>query len=202
MSNSTFWGVQVHHEQKLQVIIKEIDLLVKLSPSNFSASCKASARVCKGIKEFRDSVEPNADQSYRLNQLHAAVDQSASQLMQSMVNLRKDRRLHGDWARFAKLDIIRLKDELLALREFLIVNLNSFKPISRSIGMNSVDLEILLEVLQKERAISERTFVMLTVHLAQNAQSKPEDPKIIEQISRISAHLSELHEIREASNDA
>jgi hypothetical protein len=192
----------MYHKQKLQGLIKEIDLLVKLSPSSFSASCKGSAKLCKSIREFREAIEPNVNQSDRLNQLHAAVDQAASQLMQSLINLRKDRRLRGDWARFAKRDLIRLKDELLALREFLIVNLNSFKQSSLSIGVHSVDLERLLEVLQKERAISERTFVMLTAHLAQNGRFKPKDQKIIEQISRISAHLSELHEIREASGNA
>jgi hypothetical protein len=192
----------MHHKQKLQGLIKEIDLLVKLSPSSFSASCKGSAKVCKGLREFRDAIEPNVNQSDRLNQLHAVVDQAASQLTQSLVNLRKDRRLRGDWARFAKRDIIRLKDELLALREFLVVNLNSFKPSSLSSERLSIDLERLLEVLQKERAISEGTFVMLTVHLAQNGRSKPKDQKIIEQISRISAHLSELHEIREVTGNA
>lgn len=192
----------MYHKQKLQGLIKEIDWIVKLSPSSFSASCKSSANVCKAIREFRDAIEPNVNQSDRLNQLHAAVDQAACQLTQSLVNLRKDRRLSGDWARFAKRDLTRLKDELLALREFLLVNVNSFKPNSLSIELHSVDLERLLEVLQKERAISERTFVMLTVHLAQNGRYKPKDPKIIEQISRISAHLSELHEIREASDNA
>jgi hypothetical protein len=202
MNNSTCWAVKMYHKQKLQSLIKEIDLIVKLSPSSISASCKGSAKVCKAIREFREAIEPNVNQSDRLNQLHAAVDQAACQVTQSLVNLRKDRRLRGDWTRFAKRDIIRLKDELFALREFLLVNVNSFKPNSVSIGMHSLDLERLLEVLQKERAISERTFVMLTVHLAQNGRSKPKDQKIIEQISRISVNLSELHEIREASDNA
>jgi hypothetical protein len=192
----------MYHKQKLQSLIKEIDLIVELSPSSFSASCKGSAKVCKAIREFREAIEPNVNQSDGLNKIYAAVDQSVSQLKQSLVNLRKDRRLRGDWARFAKRDIIRLKDELLALREFLVVNSNSFKPSSLSSERLGIDLERLLEVLQKERAISERTFVMLTVHLAQNGRSRPKDQKIIEQISRISAHLSELHEIREASNNA
>jgi hypothetical protein len=192
----------MYHKQKLQGLIKEIDLIVKLSPSSFSASCKGSAKVCKAIREFREAIEPNVNQRDGLNKLYAAVDQSVSQLTQSLVNLRKDRRLRGDWARFAKRDIIRLKDELLALREFLVVNLNSFKPISPSIGVYSENLERLLEILQKERAISERTFVMLTTHLAQNGRSRPKDQKIIEQISRISVHLSELHEIRMVIGDA
>lgn len=192
----------MYHKQKLQGLIKEIDLIVKLSPSSFSASCKGSAKVCKAIREFREAIEPNVNQRDGLNKLYAAVDQSVSQLTQSLVNLRKDRRLRGDWARFAKRDIIRLKDELLALREFLVVNLNSFKPISPSIGVYSENLERLLEILQKERAISERTFVMLTTHLAKNGRSRPKDQKIIEQISRISVHLSELHEIRMVIGDA
>jgi hypothetical protein len=88
------------------------------------------------------------------------------------------------------------------LREFLVVNSDSFKPLSHSIGMRCINLERLLEELQKERAISERTFVMLTVYLARKGLSRSEDPKIIEQISSISTHLSELQKIREVSGDA
>jgi hypothetical protein len=192
----------MYHKQKFQDLIKEIDSLIKLSPSSLSASHKASSKVCKGIREFRDAIDPSVTQSDRLDQLHAAVDQATSQLMRSMANARKDRRLREDWARFAKRDIIRLKDELLALREFLVVNSDSFKPISRSIGIDGVNLDTLLEDLQKEGAISERTFVMLTVHLARNGRSRSEDHKIIEQILHISTHLSELHKIREVSGDA
>jgi hypothetical protein len=177
-------------------------LLVKLSPSSLSASCNASTKVCNGIREFRDAIDPSVTQGDKLNQLHAAVDQATSQLVRSIANIRKDGRLREDWARFAKCDMTRLKDDVLALREFLVVNSDSFKPLSHSIGMRCINLERLLEELQKERAISERTFVMLTVYLARKGLSRSEDPKIIEQISSISTHLSELQKIREVSGDA
>jgi len=187
------------HESTLEGLLNEIDGLVKLSSSNFSEASKRGAAICKAIEEFKDAVEPNTSQRDGLNQLFAAVDRAAGQLTQCMLNLRKDRRLRGDWARFAQRDLIRLKDEVLALREFLVSNANSFKPSSRMSARPSVDLEKLLEVLHEDNAISERTFVMLTAHLAQNGRSKPKDPAIIEQISRISAYLSELHEIRRVS---
>jgi len=190
------------HELTLESLLKEIDGLVKLSSSNFSAAGKRGEAVCKAIKEFKDAIEPDARQHDSLNQLFAAVDRAAGQLTQSVLNLQKDRRLRGDWARFARRDLIRLKDEVLALREFLVANANSFKPSSRVSARPSVDLERLLKVLHEDNAISERTFVMLTAHLAQNGRSKPKDPAIIEQISRISAYLSELHEIRRVSGDA
>ena len=190
------------HELTLESLLKEIDGLVKLSSSNFSAAGKRGEAVCKAIKEFKDAIEPDAGQHDGLNQLFAAVDRAAGQLTQSVLNLQKDRRLRGDWARFARRDLIRLKDEVLALREFLVANANSFKPSSRASARPSVDLERLLKVLHEDNAISERTFVMLTAHLAQNGRSKPKDPAIIEQISRISAYLSELHEIRRVIGDA
>jgi len=190
------------HELTLESLLKEIDGLVKLSSSNFSAAGKRGEAVCKAIKEFKDAIEPDARQHDSLNQLFAAVDRAAGQLTQSVLNLQKDRRLRGDWARFARRDLIRLKDEVLALREFLVANANSFKPSSRASARPSVDLEKLLEVLHEDNAISERTFVMLTAHLVQNGRSKPKDPAIIEQISRISTYLSELHEIRRVIGDA
>jgi len=190
------------HEPTLEGLLKEIDGLVKLSSSNFSAAGKRGEAVCKAIKEFENVIEPNAPQRDSLNQLFAAVDCAAGKLTQSVLNLRKDRRLRGDWARFARRDLIRLKDGVLALREFLVANANSFKSSSRASARPSVDLEKLLEVLHEDNAISERTFVMLTAHLAQNGRSKPKDPAIIEQISRVSTYLSELHEIRRVSGDA
>jgi len=190
------------HEPTLECLLKEIDGLVKLSSSNFSVAGKRGEAICKAIKEFKDAIEPDAGQRDSLNQLFAAVDRAAGQLTQSVLNLRKDRRLRGDWARFARRDLIRLKDEVLALREFLVANANSFKPSSQASARSSVDLEKLLEVLHEDDAISERTFVMLTAHLAQNGRSKPKDPAIIEQISRIYVQLSELHEIRRVSGNA
>jgi len=190
------------HEPTLECLLKEIDGLVELSPSNFLAANKRGEEICKAIVEFKDAIEPNAHQRDSLNKLFASVDRAAGKLDQSVLNLRKDGRLRGDWARFARRDLIRLKDEILALREFLVANANSFKPNSRASARPSVDLEELLEVLHKDRAISERTFVILTAHLAQNGRPKPKDPAIIEQISRISTYLSELHEIRRVSGDA
>jgi len=190
------------HEPTLEGLLNEIDGLVRLSSYNFSVASKRGEAICRAIEEFKGAVEPDARQSDNLNRLFAAVDRAAGQLTQSVLNLRKDRRLGGDWARFARRDLIRLKDEALALREFLVANANSFKPSSRASSRPSADLEKLLEVLHEDDAISERTFVMLTTFLAQNGRSKPKDPAIIEQISRISAYLSELHEIRRVIGDA
>jgi hypothetical protein len=190
------------HEQTLQGLLKEIDGLVELSPSKFLTANKRGEGICKAIEEFKNAIEPNAHQRDSLDKLFASVDRAAGKLNQSVLNLQKDGRLRGDWARFARRDLIRLKDEALALREFLVANVNSFKPSSRASARPSVDLKELLEVLHKDRAISERTFVMLMAHLSQNGRPKPNDPAIIEQISRICAYLSELHEIRRVSGDA
>lgn len=190
------------HERTLEGLLKEIDGLIKLSPADFSVASKRGEVICKAIKEFKDPIEPSAIQRDSLNKLFSTVTRAAGQLTQSMLNLRKDRRLRTDWTRFAQRDLIRLKDGALALQEFLVANASSLKLSSRTNVGSNIDLGELLKVLNEDNAISERTFVMLTTYLAQNGRAKLKDPIIIEQISRISTHLSELHEMRRVSSDA
>jgi hypothetical protein len=190
------------HERTLEGLLKEIDGLVKLSPANFSVASKRGEVICKGIKEFKDAIELGAIQRDNLDKLFSTVAHAAGQLTQSMLNLQKDRRLRADWTRFAKRDLIRLKDGVLALQEFLVANASSLKLSSRTNAGSNIDLGELLKVLHEDNAISERTFVMLTTYLAQNGLSKLKDPTITEQISRISTHFSELHEMRRVSSDA
>lgn len=190
------------HERTLEGLLKEIDGLVKLSPADFSVASKRGEVICKTIKEFKDAIEPGAIQRDSLDKLFSTVARAAGQLTQSVLNLRKDRRLRADWTRFAQRDLIRLKDGALALQEFLVANASSLKLNSRTNAGSNIDLEELLKVLHEDNAISERTFFMLTTYLAQNGRSKLKDPTIIEQISRISTYLSELHEMRRVSSDA
>ena len=189
-------------ERTLDGLLKEIDGLVKLSPADFSVASKRGEVICKTIKEFNDAIEPGTIHRDSLDKLFSTVARAAGQLTQSVLNLRKDRRLRADWTRFAQCDLIRLKDWALALQEFLVANASSLNLSSRTNAGSKIDLEEMLEVLHKDNAISERTFVMLTTYLAQNSLSKLNDPTIIEQISRISTHLSELHEMRRVSSDA
>ncbi|KUO39582.1 MAG: hypothetical protein AVW06_03545 [Hadesarchaea archaeon DG-33-1] len=189
-------------ERTLDGLLKEIDGLVKLSPANFSFASKRGEGICKAIKEFKDAIEPGTIHRDSLDKLFSTVARAAGQLTQSALNLREDRRLRADWTRFAQRDLIRLKDWALALQEFLVANASSLKLNSRTNAGSKIDLEEMLKVLHKDNAISERTFFMLTTYLAQNGRSKLNDPTIIEQISRISTQLSELHEMRQVISDA
>jgi len=190
------------HESTFEDLLKDIDQLIKISPTNFSTAGERGEVICRSIREFKDAIELDARQRGSLDRLLASVDHANKQLTQSVLNFREDRRLRSDWARFAQRDLIRLKDEILALQEFLVANANSFKLGSRAGTKPNIDFEKLLKLLHDENAISERTFVMLTAHLAQNGRPKLKDNKIIEQVSRISTHLSELCEIRRVSSDA
>lgn len=190
------------HEPTFENLLKDIDELINISPTDFSVASERGEAMCKSIKEFKDTIELDDRQRVSLDQLFASVDRANKQLTQSVLNLREDRRLRGDWARFAQRDLIRLKDEILALQEFLVANADLFKRSSRTIAKPNINLEKLIKLLQDENAISERTFVMVTAHFAQNGRAKLKDPKIIEQVSRISTYLSELHEMRRVSSDA
>jgi hypothetical protein len=60
----------------------------------------------------------------------------------------------------------------------------------------------LIRELHDAQAIGERTFVLLTNYLVQNNSKKIKCSDTIAQLSRISAYLSELHEIRKVGEGA
>lgn len=188
------------HELTLESILGELSELAELSPADLTAASKRCAEICSDVAKFNDLIELDVERRKALNRLSAAVDRAAKKLAQSASNFRMDKRLRADWARLAQRDLLKLKDKALALREFLIANANSLKLKSRA-GAN-IDLEGLIESLRDSDAIGERTFFMLTTYLAQNGMPKSNDPKIMEQLSRISADLFELHEVRRVSQSA
>jgi len=85
----------------------------------------------------------------------------------------------------------------MAFREFMLANAGPFKSGLRAHKLpGDINMERLIRELHDAQAIGERTFVMLTNYLAQGGRQKIKCPETIAQLSRISAYLSELHEIR------
>jgi hypothetical protein len=183
-------------------LLRKLGTLIEASPAKISAANEWGSRVCQAIDEFKDAVEMDAQRLQDMNRLAAGVDRAAKRLIQSAHNLKKDKRLRADWARLAELDLQRLKDEALALHEFLLANANSFKLKPQARVVPFMDLQKLLEELRENDAIGERAFFLLTTYLAKNKHPKLKDQAVIDQLSQISIYLSELREVRQVSGDA
>jgi hypothetical protein len=85
----------------------------------------------------------------------------------------------------------------------MLANSDTFKSSMGTRKLSSdINLTRLIQELRDAQAIGERTFVLLTNYLAQNSKTKIKCSETIAQLSRISAYLSELQEIRTVCADA
>ncbi len=136
----------------------------------------------------------------RLAKLVSSLKAAATKFLQSLLNAKRGGYLRDDWTRFAELDFIKLKDEVLALREFL-VDEKDFLKFSflraRLTTFSKVDPEILFKELHEGQAISERTWVLLMTQ--PNAWRKAlKDRRISDELTRISSWFLDLQETRRA----
>jgi hypothetical protein len=134
----------------------------------------------------------------RLAELGVSLKAAAAKFLQSLLNARHGGPLRGDWVRFAERDFIKLKDEVLALREFLVEEADFLKFAclrARLRNLSKLNPEKLFEELYEERAISERTWVLL---MAQpNSWRKAlKDREVSGELARISGWLLDLQEVR------
>jgi hypothetical protein len=187
-------------ELTFESLLSEIDAFLKLSQADIVKASERSIALSRIIGTLQGVVRLDPKRASEMNERISALDASAVKLAQSAINYRRGGALSADWARFAQRDLRRFKDELMAFREFMLVNSDTFKS---SMGIcklsNNINLARLVRELHDAQAIGERTFVLLTNYLAQN-NPKIKSLETIAQLSRISAYLSELHEVRRAGD--
>jgi len=184
-------------------LLSEIDAFLKLSQSDIVKASERSIALSRIIGTLQSVVRLDSKRASEMSERISALDANAVKLAQSAINYKRGGVLSADWARFAQRDLRRFKDELMAFREFMLANSDMFKS---SMGIhklfNNINMARLIRELHDAQAIGERTFVLLTNYLAQNSKPKIKCPETIAQLSRISAYLSELHEIRKVGVDA
>ena len=190
-------------ELTFESLLSEIDAFLKLSQPDIVKASERSIALSRIIGTLQSVVRLDSKRASEMSERISALDANAVKLAQSAINYKRGGILSADWARFAQRDLRRFKDELMAFREFMFVNSDMFKS---SMGMHKLSSDInmarLIRELHDAQAIGERTFVLLTNYLAQNSSPKIKCSETIAQLSRISAYLSELHEIRKVDVDA
>ena len=187
-------------ELTFEAVLTMVDHFLELSPQEVSSAGGIWPKLDNMLDGALDAAKFDAARHGRLAELVASLKAAAAKFHQSLLNARRSDPLRDDWTRFAERDFIKLKDEVLALREFL-VNETDFLKFAclraRLRDLSRGDPEKLFKELHEGRAISERTWVLL---MAQpNAWRKAlKDREISKELARISGWFLDLQEARRA----
>lgn len=186
------------NELSYENLLGAVDALLELSPRGVNFAEELWPKLDGLLDELMEAVKFDEAHHGHLAGIVAPIKAAAARFHQSLLNLGRKGPLRGDWARFAERDLVRLKDGLLALREFLVGEVDFFKfaclrAMLRKPG--KVDPQKLFEELHDERAISERTWVLL-MSQPNEWRKLLRDRGVAEELARISSWFLDLKEAR------
>lgn len=177
-------------------LLASVDRILKFR--DFRAN---STDLASSLTDVLDEILSNArfdpERRRRLNELNARLKQMAARLSQSSLSLKRGGTLREDWRRFAQRDFVKFKDEVLALREFLVMN-EEFVEFACSRARKRkkrVDLELLINELHENGAISERTWVLLMSRLGEWRKAS-KDQAVADRAERLSNLFFDLQVAR------
>jgi hypothetical protein len=176
-------------------VLKLIDTILRLPSDGFKAAEKLWAKLAESIRELEVAVKGDSGRSNRLGEVVTRVKASASRLARSASAASGP--LAEDWRKFAKTDLENLKDELLALQEFISAEREFLRQALRRAALwelGEVDPERLFKELHQTGAISERTWALIMSHPASLREVKAREAS--ECLRRMARLLLELQEVR------
>lgn len=179
-------------------LIKTIDRLLELPLAGVDSAKSYVERVNSAGRELLEVLEPRLREE--LAELVAKFEVGAAKLLQSLANLSfADTRL--DWKRLSERDLLGLKDDALAMREFLTTHAEVIKHAWERAARVEISFEELIGRLHSERAVSEQTWALLVRYAqAKGARSRElKDLSIVERLVKISCLLSGLREARKVA---
>lgn len=177
-------------ELGLEGVLSTIERLIKLEdPSRALRLGELLVQGCRGLEGLAELTQPQLE-AYR--KLVQAVGEAVMVLSSSLQNLGFGGPLREDWRRLARRDLLRLKDCVLALREFLLANTPSFKP-------RPPWLKRLLQELESSGAVSAGVCRGLKAHFTRHP-SHLENPQALQRLSWLKRWLEELERVRRLSH--
>lgn len=183
-------------EDNLRELFKSIGRFLDLPNSSIPKANELGEKIGEGAKELQNTVRLDLRAQKKLKQLTSKLENISARLSRSILNSNQGT-FQRDWARFARAESVKLKDEVLALREFLTLNAEA---IERSLKeIQGISLGELPEILREEQAIHEITDAKLTKRLSEFSQRKlrKREREVSKQLTRISGWLSSLREVRQ-----
>lgn len=174
-------------------LIKAIDGLLELPPARVRSARNRVEEIGSACKGLLEVLEPELRGG--LSGPVAEFEASAAKLLQSLANL-SSKEMRSDWAGLAECDLLRLKDAVLAVREFLTLHAEAIERAWERATRIEASLEDLIKRLRSERAVSEQTWALLARYAElRGARSRElKDPAVMAQLARISCLLSGLKE--------
>ncbi|MCK4405166.1 MAG: hypothetical protein KAV43_01490 [Hadesarchaea archaeon] len=185
-------------EPTFEAVLTAIDRLLELSPREVSSGGELWTKLDNMLDGLLGAAKFDAARHGRLAELVASLKAAAARFHQSLLNARRGGPLRDDWARFVERDFIKLKDEVLALKEFLVGETDFLKFAclrARLRDLGRINPEKLFEELHEEQAISERTWVLLMAQ-PNTWQKALKDREVSGELARISGWLLDLQEAR------
>lgn len=181
-----------------EAVLAAADSILELQPNDTGTESSLWRKLDPMLDRMLDAAKIDAARHMRLAEVLPPLRAAASELTQSLLNSKRGGPLRGDWVRFAERDLVRLKDELLALREFMIeeadfLRFACLRAQLRELG--GTNPEKLFEELHEAGAISERTWVLLMAQ-PKSWRKALKDRELSEQLARISGWLLDLQETR------
>jgi hypothetical protein len=176
-----------------------IDDFLKLPNDRLKAGGELWSKLREVIEELRIVVKEDSTRSTRFEEIETRLQTSASKLAKSMSVLNGP--LAEDWKRLARNDLETLKDELVALQEFIVSEREFLKHAFRRVALRKaeeVDPKRLFEELHEARAISERTWALVVSHPAPLRANKSE---ISQRLRNLAWLLLELQGVRSSGTE-
>ncbi|MEM3453437.1 MAG: hypothetical protein QW835_07440 [Candidatus Hadarchaeum sp.] len=185
-------------ELRVESILTALDEIVELNPDDLGKGSRLLRNLDWHLEQLLEASRIDKERRKGLFKMVTLVRSSSSKFFQSLGNAKQNGQLRGDWLRFARNDFLRLKEDLMALREHLAENADFFRLacLRDQIGeLAGTRPEKLFEELHEAGVISERTWVLL-MSCPISWREMLRDGEISKQISKLSAWLLELQEVR------
>jgi len=149
--------VEMRDELTFEAVLTVVDRFLELPPQEVSSAGGLWPKLDNMLDWALHATKFDTPRHGRLAKLVASLKAAAAKFLQSLLNARRGGSLRDDWTRFAERDFIKLKDEILGLREFLVDEKDFLKFAclrARLRDLSRGDPEKLFNELHEGRAIS------------------------------------------------
>ena len=185
-------------ELTYESLLADLDHILELPQKSLGTASSLLRKLDQNLERMLDSAR--IDEALRRSLFKMITPQraSAAELAQSLAKARRSGPMRGDWMRFAERDFAVLKDELLALREYMVSEADflRFACLREQLGeLGGARPEKLFEELHEAGAVSERTWVLLMAQ-PNSWREALKDRETSKQLAQISAWLLDLQEAR------
>ncbi|KXB01327.1 hypothetical protein AKJ43_03470 [candidate division MSBL1 archaeon SCGC-AAA261D19] len=184
----------------LKKLFSKVDLILKLELGEIQRAHELVEEILCGSKEILN-IPQNKGVEEELEDILSRLEKWSGELSRSVLNSERCS-LSQDWVRFARNDFAKLKDEILALREFLVRHQRGLQK-SLNEARYGADLEDLVELLWEEEIPHRAILGQLTKRLSEMNETERQRATEIfsKRISRMSLWLSILQEARQDIED-